>query len=226
MNTSGKVVTAYGLSVIHKYADGTTGALPDGQPSGSSSEEMLDGWISAEMRKGRPIEGSIDSVGFAPEAVKCYTQPMLKDVVDAKATIDYVICADCTAEVQIKLACAWAASSGKGELVGLQRVSEIIKQALADPAVSDPVATARVEFERLFSIQARKGRTMSMDPESQPEPEPDPQALRNAISDLDSFPAINSNLTPGESLDKYLAETEKHSGLLLPHTQITATSEK
>jgi len=26
VNTSGKIVTAYGLSVIHKYADGTTDA--------------------------------------------------------------------------------------------------------------------------------------------------------------------------------------------------------
>jgi len=51
VNTSGKLITGYGWSVIHSYADGTTDALPDGQPSGGSSAEMLSGWIDDEMRK-------------------------------------------------------------------------------------------------------------------------------------------------------------------------------
>ena len=70
---------------------------------------------------------------------------------------------------------------------------------------------------------------------SNPDPalplQPDPQTLLNAISTMDSFrnPVDNSgnrNGTPRESLEKYLAETEKHIALLLPHTQITPTFEK
>src|SRR5262252_5401045 len=82
VNTSGKLITGYGWSVIHSYADGTTDALPDGQPSGGSSAEMLSGWIDDEMRKGTPTEGLFrGSIGFLPEAIKYDTQPMLKDVV-------------------------------------------------------------------------------------------------------------------------------------------------
>ena len=227
VNTSGKLITGYGWSVIHSYADGTTDALPDGQPSGGSSAEMLSGWIDDEMRKGTPTEGLFrGSIGFLPEAIKYDTQPMLKDVVDVKAIIDYVIYADCTAEVQNKAAFEWAMSRRKDELAGLEKVREIIEQALADQ--NDPVGTARVELVRLSDTLARKGRTGDLEP-----PQPDPQALLNAISDLDmnrqGYDRLGnptSNLTPRESLEKYLAETEKHIALLLPHTQITPTSEK
>ena len=209
VNTSGKVVTAYGLSLIDKFTDGTTDALPDGRASGASSEEMLSGWIDDEMRKGTPTEGLFrDSIGFLPEAIKYHTQPMLKDVVDVKAIIDYVIYADCTAEVQNKAAFGWAMPRRKEELAGLEKVREIIEQALADQ--NDPVGTARVELVRLSDTLARKGRN----PDPALPPQPDLQALLNAISALESFrnPVDNfgnRNGTPPESLEKYLAETEK-----------------
>jgi len=73
----------------------------------------------------------------------------------------------------------------------------------------------------------RKGRIM--DPTLPPQP--DANVLSQAVSDLDMFwnPTDNfgnPNGTPREALEKYLAQTEKHIALLLPHTQITPTFEK
>jgi hypothetical protein len=63
VNTSGKLITGYGWSVIHTYADGSTDALPDGHPSGRTEAEFLGGWIDSEMRKGTPTEGLFQDSG-------------------------------------------------------------------------------------------------------------------------------------------------------------------
>ena len=226
VNTSGKVITALGVSITHKFTDGSTDELPDGQMSGWSGENWIGGWIDNEMRKGTPTEGMFaDSVGFLPGAVKYDTQQQLKDVVDVKVTIYYVIYADCTAEVGNKEAFSMTMSQRKDELAGLEKVRDILQQALADPI--DPVGTARVELGRLSDALLRKGRIM--DPTLPPQP--DANVLSQAVSDLDMFrnPTDNfgnPNGTPREALEKYLAQTEKHIALLLPHTQITPTSEK
>jgi hypothetical protein len=115
----------------------------------------------------------------------------------------------------------------KDELAGLEKVSEIVKQALADPNDTDPVGTAREEFVQLEHTLARNGGRGDL---SLP-PQVNAQAILDAISDLDMFrnPTDNfgnPNGTPREALEKYLAQTEKHIALLLPHTQITPTSEK
>jgi hypothetical protein len=230
VNTSGKLITGYGWSVIHTYADGSTDALPDGHPSGRTEADFLGGWIDSEMRKGTPTEGLFQdsgTIGFRPGEVKYDTQPQLKDVVDVKAIIDFVTYADCTGEGQNESAFRWFMSRRKDELAGLEKVSEIVKQALADPNDTDPVGTAREEFVQLEHTLARNGGRGDL---SLP-PQVNAQAMLDAISTLDMFKNPvdnygNRNGTPREALTKYLAQTEKHIALLRPHTEITPTSEK
>jgi len=228
VNTSGKIITALGLSIIHKYADGTTDELPDGQMSGWSGENWLGGWIMEEMRKGTPTEGMFaDSVGFLPGAVKYNTGTTIKDVVDVKVTVYYVIYADATAEVGNEQAFRMTISGLKDELAGYEKVRDIVKQALADPGDSDPVGTARLELSHLADTLMRKGRIMD---QTLP-PQPDGGVVFQAVSDLDMFrnPTDNygnPNGTPREALKNYLTQTEKHIALLRPFSEITPTSEK
>jgi len=233
VNTSGKLILGYGWSVIQKFADGSTDALPDGRPSGRSEENMLAGLIDEEMRKGTPSEGMFaDSIGLRPEAIKYETRPVLKDVVDVKVIIDYVIYADATAEVENKDAFQEVTFRLKVYLADLEQICDIIRQALANPADSDPVGTARVELSRLSYTLMRKGAT----PCCSLPPQPDGYQLGQAVSDLENLrngfglrymdSTDKDNLTPRQLLERYLAQTEKHIALLLPYTQITPTFEK
>lgn len=210
VNTSDKDITAYNMAIIVKYADGTTDALRNGIPSHERMEDALGSVILAQMNSDAALQQNAH--GFAAGSTRYDSFPEMKDVVDVNAVMNVVIYSDCTAEVKAggERAFKQLMAVRKGPLLAMQKISEVVKKALADPTDPNPGVTARTELRQLVLAGADKHYT--------PEDAEDYQemALRNAISDLD-------RMTKRTSLEKYVEDTDRQIELTLPHTQITPT---
>jgi len=202
-----------------KYADGSTDALSDGRASSERMTDELGALISAQMVKGTANEDMVrlNGNGFGAGTTRNEVLPQIKDVVDVKAVVDMVIYADCAAEVQNERAFNQIITMRKGALLALQKIAEVIKQALADPSVESPITQARMELAQLALAEAGKHRSPE-DPEGNQE-----MQFRSALSVLANAQQVSKqmNMTEADYLKKYVEDTDKRIALMLPHTQIT-----
>jgi hypothetical protein len=214
-NVSGKVITAYSVSITMTYADGSSDALPDGRASSERLEESLSSLIYMELAKGTRDEESMRDSNrtFAAGSTRYDVLPQTKDVSDVKAVVDMVIYADCTADVQNEQAFHQIMAMRKAQLLGMKKFNEVIKQVL-DSGVENPTRAAVEELTRLDLAEAGKPQ----DPES---PNQDME-LRNAISGLRNAQQASKvmKLTEREYLQKLVEDNDARIALTLPHTQI------
>jgi hypothetical protein len=87
-NISGKVITAYSVSITMTYADGSTDALPDGRASSGRLEESLLSLIYMELAKGTRDEERMRERIFAAGSTRYDVLPQTKDVSNVKAVVD------------------------------------------------------------------------------------------------------------------------------------------
>lgn len=212
VNRSTKDITAYNVAIIMTYADGSTDALPNGVASHERGEENLGSIIYAEMEKG-PVNEEF-SRRFAPGAVRYDILPQTKDVADVKAVFDMVIYSDCTAEVLNERAFTQAIAMRKGNVLAMKKVSEVIKQVLDDPTLTNPSVAAKTELTRLALASVGKQHTPE-DPDGQLQIQ-----LQNALSALNNTPKQSER----DYLTKYVEDNDKRIALMEPHTQITKIS--
>ncbi|HKW63211.1 MAG TPA: hypothetical protein VJN89_11745 [Candidatus Acidoferrum sp.] len=213
VNTSGKDITSYNMAIILTYADGTTDALPGGVAPSERMENALGPVIRAQMNSDPALQQYAH--GFAAGSTRYDSFPSMKDVADVQAVFNVVIYSDCTAEVLPggERAFKQLMAIRKGPLLAMQKVSEVVKRALADPTVTNPNEAARTELRQLVLAGADKHHT----PEDIEDYEE--MTLRQAVSDLD-------RMATRTSLQKYVEDTDRQIELLLPHTQISLMSAK
>jgi hypothetical protein len=149
--------------------------------------------------------------GFAAGSTRYDSFPSMKDAVDVQAVFNVVIYSDCTAEVLPggERAFKQLMAVRKGPLLAMQKVSEVVKKALADPTDPNPAVTAKTELKQLVLAGADKHYT----PEDVEDYEE--MTLRQALSDLD-------RMATRASLQKYVEDTDRRIELTLPHTQISS----
>ena len=82
-----------------------------------------------------------------------------KEVSDVEAVPDMIIYTDDTAEVKNERAFKQIIAIRKGELMAMQKVSEVIKQVLADPTVESPMNATKTELTRIILAGAGKQHT-------------------------------------------------------------------
>jgi hypothetical protein len=214
-NISGKVITAYSVSITMTYADGSTDALPDGRASSERGEESPPSLIYMELAKGTPDEERMRDGNrtFAAGSTRYDVLPQTKDVSNVKAVVDMVIYADCTADVQNERAFHRIMATRKAQLLGMERVNEVMKQVI-DSGVEDPTSAVVEELTRLDLAEAGKPQ----DPEN---PNQDME-LRNAIRGLRNAQQASRamKLTEREYLQKLVEDNNARIALTLPHTQI------
>jgi hypothetical protein len=214
-NISGKDITAYSVSITTTYADGSTDALPDGHASSEQLDEELSSLIYLELAKGTP-DGERMRDGnhiFVTGSIRYDVLPQTKDVSNVKAVVDVVIYADCTADVQNERAFHQIMAIRKAQLLGMERVNEVMKQVL-DTGIEDPIRAVIEELTRLDIAEAGEPQ----DPEN---PYQDTE-LRNAISNLRNAQQESKAMkrTEREYLQKLVEDNNARIALILPHTQI------
>jgi hypothetical protein len=130
VNTSHKEISALNLSFHVNY--------PDGRVSGPA-EFGLDF-----------LEGIIQGIGgFAPGAVHNQEFPGQEGPV--QATVDMVVYADGTADVLNEPAFKWLIAGRKASVRAMQKVDELLNNALADPAEQHPSARVVAELKSLVA---------------------------------------------------------------------------
>ena len=142
VNTSSKEITAYSLSIIVTYADGTINRS-------ELSEDFLPAMISAsESESVRQQEGN---GAFAPGASreKVIPNTNTNEITNVTASVGVVIYADRKADVQDERAFNRLLAMRKGSALAAQQVTEVLAGILADSTISDPAAAAEAELKRL-----------------------------------------------------------------------------
>jgi hypothetical protein len=104
----------------------------------------------------------------------------------------------------------------KGELMAMQKVSQVIKQVLADPTVESPIDAAKTELTRIILAGVGK-QHIPEEPEGNEE-----MGLRNAIANLNNAGQASKILkqTEREYLTKYVAEQDARIAAMGPHCEI------
>lgn len=208
-NVSGKNINAYNISIRLKFTDGSTNpSCIDGRPCfpGEHMEvfplEAINGMESRSFVAGT----SRDDMLYQGD----------KEVSEVEAVPDMIIYTDDTAEVKNERAFKQIVAMRKGELMALEKASEVIKQVLADPTVDSPINSAKTELTRLVLAETGKRHTPE-EPEGNEE-----MGLRNAIANLNNAGQASKMLkqTEREYLTKYVAEQDVRIAAMRPHCEI------
>jgi hypothetical protein len=240
VNRSNKDVTAFNISITEKYADGSTSYL-DGRPSDihdhQMMEDMLGSMINIQMgvvshgsgtlaagtannvRAMRVVrQGTESSNGtFAAGTSRDYVDYVGKDVSNIDAVVDVVAYADGTADVlNNDRAFRNLVAERKGRFLAMEKVNEVIKRALADPMVSDPVSAALNEL--LPFAESLNAKTKNGSPEVA-----ENNVARNLQGDIQNLQRMQqekTGATLGESLARYVEYYEKLIALTKPHCEL------
>jgi len=151
-NVSGKNINAYNISIRFKFTDGSTDPFcADGRPC-----------LPSEHMDVLPLVGidGMESPGFVAETSRDdFLYQGDKEASDVEAVPDMIIYTDDTAEVKNERAFKRIIAVRKGELMAMQKVSEVIKQVLADPTVESPMNATKTELTRIILAGAGKQHT-------------------------------------------------------------------
>jgi hypothetical protein len=206
-NVSGKDINAYNISIRFKFTDGSTNPFcTDGHPC-SPGEHM-------EVFAPPGINGRPSFVAGTSRDDMLYLGD--KEVSDVEAVPDLIIYTDDTAEVKNERAFKQIIAICKGELMAMQKVSQVIKQVLADPTVESPIDAAKTELTRIILAGVGK-QHIPEEPEGNEE-----MGLRNAIANLNNAGQASKILkqTEREYLTKYVAEQDARIAAMGPHCEI------
>jgi hypothetical protein len=132
VNHSHKEVTAYNIFIAERYADGSTNPwYAEGIPHNLQDSQMMEDMLNLMNRPNRKAFAAgttHDYLMYGPE----------KDIVDIEAVVDMVVYADGTADVlDNDRAFRNLVAERKGRLLAMEKVTDVLKRALADPMVSD-----------------------------------------------------------------------------------------
>lgn len=208
-NVSGKNINAYNISIRFKFTDGSTNPFcTDGHPC-----------FPGEHMEVLPLAGinGMESPSFvAGTSRDDFLYQGDKEVSDVEAVPDMIIYTDDTAEVKNERAFKQIIAIRKGELIAMQKVSEVIKQVLADPTVESPINATKTELTRLILAGAGK-QHIPEEPEGNEE-----MGLRNAIANLNNAGQASKTLkqTEREYLTKYVAEQDARIEAMGPHCEV------
>jgi hypothetical protein len=154
VNTSGKDITAYHLTLTETLADGTTGTA-------GLITDFLGG-----MTHGFP--------GFAAGTSHDEIDGASQPVTNVSAVADVVIYADQKAEVANDLDYTRIIAMRKGNVLAKQKANELTAAALADPSIADPAKQVAMELRRLAFVINGKHNYAVNDPE---------QWMRNTLNE-------------------------------------------
>lgn len=194
LNSSHKEISALTLSLRVTFPDGSVSA------PGVFGLDFLEGIIQG---KG----------GFAPGAV--HIQEFPGQAGPVQATVDMVAYSDGTADVMNELAFKTLVANRKATVRALQKVDELMNNALADPAEQHPSARVAAEL---------KGILAAMDQQKTPEEGAAAYGseLKSAIQDLNNKP--QSPLGRSDQEDNMLRALVKTHGdritVTMRHTQL------
>ena len=240
VNRSNKDATAFNISIVEKYADGSTSYL-DGRPSDIHNhqlmEDMLGSMISIQTGMvshggGMTVMGPARDIGamlrqgvsgngtFAAGTSRDYPDLVSKDVSDIDAVVDVVAYADGTAQVQNNdRAFRNLMAERKGPLLAMQKVVEVVKRVLADPMVLSPLNGV---IQQLTPLVDSADKVKNRPPED---------AERNVAmhlqSGLQNFEMaqrsqiwLRMSMTERAWLTQYVEEHEKRIALMAPHANL------
>jgi len=214
VNQSHKDATAFNISILEKYADGSTSYL-DGTPSNIHDhqimEDMLGPTINAQM-------GVVSGKGtFVGGTNRDYVDYVGKDVSGIDAVVDLVAYADGSADVlNNDRAFRNLTAERKGSLLAMEKVTEVVKRVLADPMVSDPVSAALNEL--LPFAESLEAKTKNRSPEVA-----ENNVARNLQGDIRNLQGMRekkSGIAQRKSLAGYVEYHEKLIALMKRHCEL------
>ena len=197
VNTSGKDITAFNLSVTVKYADGTSNFS-------ERSEELLPSLIA-----GRDV--------FLAGTGRDEVIPETRDVIDVMAVVDLVAYSDLTADVGNNRAFTHLLTARKGDALAMKKANAVIQQMLADPNISNPGISSAIELERLVAVFNAKKYAAPDDPEGYQQ-----GTLARIARELRRAPtaSVKVNQTEGDYLKAMVSRHEDHIAKITRHTQL------
>ena len=208
-NNSGKDITAYSISISRRYSNRSTG-YTDGSPTVSETMEETGFIYSQQSQDGERPNGV-----FAAGTSRYQHIPEPKDITDVNAVVDMVVFADATAFVQNERAFKQLMAIRKGQLMAMEKVAEVIRRALGDPASNSPISAALAELTPLLVNMLSNNRSPD-NPEDFQQSE-----LQTDIGNLRSMQQAKMNLTKERDyLTQYVEELEKRIALMKPHCKI------
>ncbi len=151
---------------------------------------------------------------FAAGTTHDYVMGGGKDIADIEAVVDVVAYADGTADVQNDRAFNNLMALRKGQLMAMQKMTEVAKNVLADPMASSPIAEALRELTPFVSDA----------PQNRPPEDPELQKARSLSTDVRFLQAVQKSqmwlqmkMTEREWLTQYVERQEKVIALTAPH---------
>jgi len=239
VNNSHKDVTAFNISIVEKYADGTTSYV-DGRVPGIHDHQMMEDLLGhlINAQSGKRTEAIVPEVAGGNAYEKIMRQQMIqnlqvtfaagtnrdqidfvtKDVSDIDAIVDVVAYADGTAQVvDNDRAFRNLVAERKGPVLAMEKMIEVVKGVLADPMVTSPFDAA---LRQLIPL-AESANVKNGSPE-----DPEHEAgvhLRMAVQDFQSMQRplwSRITMTEREWLTQYVQSQEKLIELLKPHCEL------
>jgi len=216
VNQSHKDVTAFNISILEKYADGSTSYL-DGTPSDIHDHQMMEDMLGLLISIQLGMSPGSGKGTFVAGTSRDYPDFVGKDVSGIDAVVDVVAYADGSADVlNNDRAFRNLTAERKGRLLAMEKVTEVIKRALADSMVSDPVSAALNEL--LPFAESLDAKTKNRSPEVA-----ENNVARNLQGDIQNLQRMQQEKMSGtqrESLERYVEYLERMIGLLKPHCEL------
>jgi len=217
VNQSHKDVTAFNISILEKYADGSTSYL-DGTPSDIHDHQLMEDMLGLLINIQLGVSPGSGNGTFAAGTSRDYPDLVGKDVSGIDAVVDVVAYADGSADVlDNDRAFRNLTAERKGRLLAMEKVNDAIKRALADPMVSDPISAALNEL--LPFVESLDAKTKNRTPEVA-----ENNVARNLQGDIQNLQRMQQEKMSGaaqrESLERYVEYYEKLIALMKPHCEL------
>src|SRR5882762_3896494 len=216
VNQSHKDVTAFNISILEKYADGSTSYL-DGTPSNIHDHQLMEDMVGLLINIQLGASPGSGKGTFVAGTSRDYPDFVGKDVSGIDAVVDVVAYADGSADVlDNDRAFRNLTAERKGRLLAMEKVTDVIKRALADAMVSDPVSVALNEL--LPFAESSDAKTKNRSPEVA-----ENNVARNLQGDIQNLQRMQQEKMSGtqrESLERYVKYLERMIGLLKPHCEL------
>jgi len=216
VNNSHKDVTAFNISILEKYADGSTSYL-DGTPSNIHDHQLMEDMLGLLINIQLGVSPGSGRGTFVAGTSRDYPDFVGKDVSGIDAVVDVVAYADGSADVlDNDRAFRNLTAERKGRLLAMEKVTDVIKRALADAMVSDPVSAALNEL--LPFAESLGAKTKNRSPEVA-----ENNVARNLQGDIQNLQRMQQEKMSGterQSLERYVEYLERMIGLLKPHCEL------
>lgn len=209
-NVSGRDITAFNLSLVEKFADGTSLSTDDGT-------DFLQGMEAIKENPELGLSGRNGSFQAGTSYDLRLGGPGTPAITNVIAVVTVVAYADNTADVQDQRAFARIGARRTGKALALQKINDTLNQALV---TSNPKQTALTELEKLrqvasVSVYGSDEQTAAMN-----------SALRTNISRLSKeINAVHKNQTDKEFLEERVKLHEGRIKTLTPRLQPRSSSE-